>query len=27
VGMPMKVKFLHREGGEAPETYLAFEPA
>jgi hypothetical protein len=27
VGMPMKVRFLHREGGEVPETYLAFEPA
>jgi len=27
VGMPMRVKFLHREGGEIPETYLAFEPA
>ena len=27
VGMPMRVKFLHREGGEVPETYLAFEPA
>jgi scaffold protein (connect acetoacetyl-CoA thiolase and HMG-CoA synthase) len=27
VGMPLRVKFLHREGGEIPETYLAFEPA
>ncbi len=27
VGMPMRVKFLHREGGEIPETYLAFDPA
>lgn len=27
VGMPMKAKFLHREGAQAPETYLAFEPA
>jgi uncharacterized OB-fold protein len=27
VGMPMKVKFLHREGAEVPETYLTFEPA
>lgn len=27
VGMPMKVRFLHREGVEPRETYLAFEPA
>ena len=27
VGMALKVKFLHREGGERKETYLAFEPA
>lgn len=27
VGMPMKVKYLHREGVEPKETYLAFEPA
>jgi uncharacterized OB-fold protein len=27
VGMPMKVKFIHREGTEKPKTYLAFEPA
>jgi scaffold protein (connect acetoacetyl-CoA thiolase and HMG-CoA synthase) len=27
VGMPMKAKFLHGEGAQAPETYLAFEPA
>ena len=26
VGMPLKVKFLHREGGDPPETYLGFEP-
>jgi uncharacterized OB-fold protein len=26
VGMPLKVKYLHREGGEKKETYLAFEP-
>lgn len=26
VGMAMKVKFLHREGAEVQETYLAFEP-
>ena len=26
VGMPMKVKFLHRQEAETPETYLAFEP-
>jgi uncharacterized OB-fold protein len=27
VGMPMKVKFLHRQDTETPETYLAFEPS
>ena len=27
VGMPLKVKYLHREEGEKMETYLAFEPA
>ena len=27
VGMPLKVKYLHREEGEKSETYLAFEPA
>ena len=27
VGMPLKVKYLHREEGEKRETYLAFEPA
>jgi uncharacterized OB-fold protein len=26
VGMPLKVKYLHREEGEIKETYLAFEP-
>ena len=26
VGMPLKVKYLHREEGEKSETYLAFEP-
>jgi uncharacterized OB-fold protein len=26
VGMPLKVKFLHREAGEKKDTYLAFEP-
>jgi hypothetical protein len=26
VGMPLKVKYLHREEGEKKETYLAFEP-
>ena len=26
VGMPLKVKYLHREEGEERETYLAFEP-
>jgi hypothetical protein len=26
VGMPLKVKFLHREEGGKKETYLAFEP-
>lgn len=26
VGMPLKVKYLHREEGEKRETYLAFEP-
>ncbi|MBL7205325.1 MAG: Zn-ribbon domain-containing OB-fold protein [Desulfobacteraceae bacterium] len=26
VGMPLKVKFLHRIEGEKKETYLAFEP-
>jgi uncharacterized OB-fold protein len=26
VGMPLKVKYLHREEGEKEETYLAFEP-
>jgi len=26
VGMPMKVKFLHRQDKETQETYLAFEP-
>jgi uncharacterized OB-fold protein len=26
VGMPLKVKFLHREAGGKKETYLAFEP-
>jgi len=26
VGMPLKVKYLHREVGEKKETYLAFEP-
>lgn len=26
VGMPLKVKFLHREVGGKKETYLAFEP-
>jgi len=25
VGMPLKVKYLHREEGEKRETYLAFE--
>ncbi len=25
VGMPLKVKYLHREEGEKKETYLAFE--
>jgi len=27
VGTPMRMKFIHREGSEAQETYLAFEPA
>jgi hypothetical protein len=27
VGMPMRVKFLHRVEGENSTTYLAFEPA
>jgi hypothetical protein len=27
VGMPLRVAFIHRQGGEVPETYLAFEPA
>jgi uncharacterized OB-fold protein len=27
VGTPMKVKFIHRQGTEKPETYLAFEPS
>ena len=27
VGMPLKVKFLHRGEGDNMETYLAFEPA
>ncbi|MBW1775109.1 MAG: Zn-ribbon domain-containing OB-fold protein [Deltaproteobacteria bacterium] len=27
VGMPMAVKFLHRDGAEGSKTYLAFEPA
>jgi len=26
VGMPLRVKFLHRGEGEKTETYLAFEP-
>jgi uncharacterized OB-fold protein len=26
VGTPMKMKFIHRQGAEKPETYLAFEP-
>ena len=26
VGMPLKVKFVHRETAEKKETYLAFEP-
>ena len=26
VGMPLKVKYLHRGEGEKKETYLAFEP-
>ena len=26
VGMPLTVKFLHREGEEGPRTYLAFKP-
>ena len=26
VGMPLRVKYLHREVGEKKETYLAFEP-
>jgi hypothetical protein len=26
VGMPLKVKYLHREEGDQKETYLAFEP-
>ena len=26
VGMPLKVKYLHREEGDKKETYLAFEP-
>ena len=26
VGMPLKVKYLHRGEGELRETYLAFEP-
>ena len=27
VGMPLRVKYLHRDVGEKKETYLAFEPA
>jgi uncharacterized OB-fold protein len=27
IGMPMKVKFLHRTVGEKTESCLAFEPA
>jgi hypothetical protein len=27
VGMPLKVKFLHRGEGDNRETFLAFEPA
>ena len=26
VGMPLKVRYLHREAGGIRETYLAFEP-
>ena len=26
VGMPLKVKYLHRQDGDQKETYLAFEP-
>lgn len=26
IGMPLKVKFLHRQAVDPPETYLAFEP-
>jgi uncharacterized OB-fold protein len=26
IGMPLKVKFLHRGEGEKMQTYLAFEP-
>lgn len=26
VGMPLKAKFLHREGAEGGKTYLMFEP-
>ena len=26
VGMPLKVKFLHRKDRDKKETYLAFEP-
>jgi uncharacterized OB-fold protein len=26
VGMPLKVKYLHRQDGDKIETYLAFEP-
>lgn len=27
LGMPMHARYIHRKGGEVPETYLAFEPA
>jgi uncharacterized OB-fold protein len=27
VGMPLKLKFLHRGEGDNRETFLAFEPA
>jgi hypothetical protein len=26
IGMPLKVKYLHRQNGDKKETYLAFEP-
>jgi uncharacterized OB-fold protein len=26
IGMPLKVKYLHRQDGDKKETYLAFEP-